>query len=78
MESCAVQSVSHLQRHHVWLVLAPEAQVIHEELEHVEGLFLAHVEQQDPCHEAHPLAVAHLVGRMERVGGHYPPIVFQQ
>ena len=73
-QSSAVQSAPHLQRDHVGSVLAPEAQVIHEELEHVKGLLLTHVEQQDPSHEAHPLAVAHLVGNRKRVDGHYPMV----
>lgn len=49
-----------LQRDHVGSVLLPDAEVIHEVLEHVEGLFLAHVQQQHSGHEADSLAVADL------------------
>lgn len=54
--------VSHtdLQRHHVGPKLLPDSQVVHEELEHVEGLLLAHVQQQHAGHEANALAVANL------------------
>lgn len=51
-----------LQRDHVGSVLPPDAEVVHQELEHVERLILAHVQQQDSGHKADPLAVADLCG----------------
>lgn len=51
---------AHLQRHHVRFVLQPDAEVVHEELEHVEGLLFAHVQQQHSSHEADSLTVADL------------------
>lgn len=53
---------THLQKDHVGFVLLPDAQVIHEELQHVEGLFFAHVQQQHSGHKADTLTVADLGG----------------
>lgn len=53
---------THLQRDHVWFVLLPDAQVIHEELQHVKGLLLAHVQQQHTGYKADTLAVTDLGG----------------
>ncbi len=59
---CAPPSCTDLQRDHVWSELLPDAKVIHEELQHVKGLFLAHVQQQHSSHKADSLAVANLCG----------------
>lgn len=53
-------SHTHLQRDHIRFVLLPDAQVVHEELQHVEGLFFAHVQQQHSSYEADTLTVANL------------------
>lgn len=53
---------THLQRDHVWFVLLSDAQVIHEELQHVKGLVLAHVQQQHAGYKADTLTVTHLGG----------------
>lgn len=53
---------AHLQRNHVWFVLLPDAQVIHEELQHVKGLLLAHVQQQHAGYKTDTLTVTDLDG----------------
>lgn len=55
-------SCTDLQGDHVGSVLLPDAEVIHEELQHVKGLFLAHVQQQNSSHKADTLTVANLCG----------------
>ena len=59
----------YLEYDHVGPVLLAEPHVVHEELEHVEGILLPHVEQEDPCHEGQALAVAHLGGDVCYSGG---------
>lgn len=54
--------LTYLQRDHVWSVLSSDAEVVHQELEHVKRLIFAHVQQQDSSHKADPLAVANLCG----------------
>lgn len=65
-------SHTHLQRDHIRFVLLPDAQVVHEELQHVEGLFFAHVQQQHSSYEADTLTVANLrrAKRQEHSGFH--------
>lgn len=58
----STNSCTHLQRDHVRLVLLPDAEVVHEELQHVEGLFFAHVQQQHSSYKADTLTVANLRG----------------
>lgn len=62
----SIRSCTDLQRDHVRSELLPDAQVIHEVLQHVEGLFLAHVKQQHSSHKADTLAVANLYGTVNR------------
>lgn len=64
-------SCTDLQRDHVRSVLLPDAQVIHEELQHVKGLFFTHVQQQHSSHEADALAVADLCGTKKRAHDMY-------
>lgn len=62
----STHSCTDLQRDHVRSVLLPDAEVIHKELEHVEGLFFAHVQQQHSSHKADTLAVANLCGTKKK------------
>lgn len=59
-------SCTDLQRDHVRSVLLPDAEVVHEELQHVKGLLFAHVQQQHSSHEADTLAVAYLCGSKKK------------
>ena len=57
---CSGYGCTDLQRDHVRSELLPDAQVVHEELQHVEGLLFTHVQQQHSGHEADALAVTDL------------------
>lgn len=56
----AAAAARHLHGSHARLVLLTEPQVKQEELQHVEGLFLVQMQQQQSSDEAQALAVAHL------------------
>lgn len=57
----------YLQNNHVWPILFPQPHVKHQELEHLERLFLTHVKKQNACHKAETLAVSNLLVQ-KRVG----------
>lgn len=65
--AAGAKPLPYLQRHHVGSILLAKAKVVHEELEHLEGLLLTHVQKQDSSHEADALTVAHFLVQ-QRIG----------